>query len=646
MAKIPRPLVFLSLTYLLGILIFTLFRFAFIFININALKEIPAQDILYALLMGFRFDTVISGYILILPTLLFLAGEFIPKANKILAAISFYGLYIGYLLSFFICAADLPYFLQFNSRLTVSALNWLDTPGMMLKIVFQDIRNYPYLLLFLMTAVLFYRRLKRIQRNTFESNSRLYERKTAPVIFYTTAALFLFVGIRGRITMKSPIRWGTAFFSQHVFANQLGLNPVFTFTRSWMDARKPENAHLNFMETKKANANTRQYLGISNEPMLYSPIARNVSIGVAEKKYNVILIVMESMGAAKMGIFGNPDNLTPHLDSIANSSIFFTEFYSSGIHTFNGVYSTLFGMPSLPGKQTMKDLENQQPFSGIAKVLSARNYNTGFFCTHDEQFDNMGGFCTYNGFQKIVSEKDYPSDKVLSTLGVPDHVMFDVSLSYLDKMHETGEPFFAAYLTGSDHPPYVMPDDILFRSKSNDMQQKVVEYADWSVNHFLQQCHQRLWADSTIFIITADHGSLMQPVYDADLSMVHTFLIIHAPQIINKPEQIKTHGGQIDIFPTLMGVLGGTYTNNTPGIDLLKKERPFIYFCIDDNTGCINGEYYFVMRKNGQESLYRYRDKDTRNYLSEKQLLADSMRTYAESNLQTVQDMILHKTVY
>src|SRR5689334_2757514 len=99
MAKIPRPLVFLSLTYLLGILIFTLFRFAFILININALKEVPAQDILYALLMGFRFDTVISGYILVLPTLLFFMGEFIPKASKTLSTISFYWLYIVYMLS-------------------------------------------------------------------------------------------------------------------------------------------------------------------------------------------------------------------------------------------------------------------------------------------------------------------------------------------------------------------------------------------------------------------------------------------------------------------------------------------------------------------------------------------------------------------
>jgi phosphoglycerol transferase MdoB-like AlkP superfamily enzyme len=352
------------------------------------------------------------------------------------------------------------------------------------------------------------------------------------------------------------------------------------------------------------------------------------------------------MGAAKMGMFGNQNNLTPHLDSIAQRSILFTNFYSSGTHTFNGVYSTLFGMPSLPGKQTMKDLENQQPYSGIAKILSERNYNTAFFCTHDEEFDNMSGFLTFNGVQKIVGLKDYPSEKVLSTLGVPDHEMFDFSMSELDKMHQSGKPFFAAYLTGSDHGPYIVPPDIPFTPKSTETRQQIVEYADWAVSHFLEECHKRAWADNTIFIITADHGSVLNPVYDADLSMTHTFLMIHQPKILPDKQTGPGMGGQIDIFPTTMGLLNISYTNNTPGIDLLKEKRPFIYFCVDESTGCVSDEYYLIMRKNGEESLYSYRNRDTKNYLAEKRSLADSMKTYAESNLQTVQQMIIRRIVY
>ena len=646
MSKIPRPITFLFLTYLTGILFFFLFRIVLISINYDAARAVPAGDILIALFMGFRFDTVISGYILALPAVLFLCSGLISGTRNMIERISFIWIYIFYTVSFFICTADLPYFLQYNSRITAAILNWTDTPGMMLKIVFQDTRNYIYLGMFFIAAYFFYAALKKIRNKTVGNKTAEQDTKFTRIVFYSVTLLLLFAGIRGRLSHKSPIRWGTAFFSQHLFANQLGLNPVFTFSRSWLDARKPENAHLKLMDERTAYENARKYLGISNQRQMYSPIARRVSSAGPEKKYNVILIVMESMGAARMGISGNPYNHTPYLDSLAKSSIFFSNFYSSGMHTFNGIYSTLIGMPSLPGKQTMKDLESQQPFSGIAKALSQKNYSTIFFCTHDEEFDNMGGFFTANGFREIVGQKDYPAEKVLSTLGVPDHVMFDLSLPYLEKLHQKDQPFFAAYLTGSDHPPYILPKDIPFHPESKDIKQKMAEYADWSVHRFLEQCRQRSWADSTIFIITADHGSLLSPVYDADLSMVHTFLIMHAPAVFDKPREITAPGGQIDIFPTLMGVLGMSYINNTPGIDLLREERPFIYFCIDENTGCINNEYYLIMRKNGDTSLYRYHERSTKNYLPEMQSLADSMKTYAESNLQTVQDMILHRVVY
>jgi phosphoglycerol transferase MdoB-like AlkP superfamily enzyme len=400
------------------------------------------------------------------------------------------------------------------------------------------------------------------------------------------------------------------------------------------------------MDEKSAAQNARKYLGIQNTAELYSPVARKISAEGTEKKYNVVLIVMESMAAWKMGIFGNANNLTPRLDSIARQSIFFPNFYSSGTHTFAGIYSSFFGLPTLPGKHALKDLESNQPFSGIAKTLTEKNYGTIFFCTHDEQFDNMGGFLSANGFQKIISEKNYPSEKSLSTLGVPDHVMFDFSLSYLDELNQSGTPFFAAYLTGSDHPPFVIPGDIAFRPRAKEIRQQIVEYADWSLNHFLAECQSHPWADSTIFVITADHGNPENTVYDADLSMVHTFLIIHAQKIFPGEKRIENLGGQIDIFPTLMGLQNISYTNNTPGIDLMKEERPFIYFCIDENIGCLNKKHYLVIRKNGGASLYDYRERNTRNYLEEKKSLADSMRTFAEANLQTVQQMILRRIVY
>jgi len=57
------------------------------------------------------------------------------------------------------------------------------------------------------------------------------------------------------------------------------------------------------------------------------------------------------------------------------------------------------------------------------------------------------------------------------------------------------------------------------------------------------------------------------------LSFHHTPLIIHAPGLKLKPRTFNCLGGQIDIFPTVMGLMNLPYTNNTMGIDLLKENK-------------------------------------------------------------------------
>lgn len=63
----------------------------------------------YAMFMGLRFDTVVSGYILSLPALVLLTAEILKVLNnKVLMAAHIY-LCAMYATAFFICAADIPF---------------------------------------------------------------------------------------------------------------------------------------------------------------------------------------------------------------------------------------------------------------------------------------------------------------------------------------------------------------------------------------------------------------------------------------------------------------------------------------------------------------------------------------------------------
>jgi phosphoglycerol transferase MdoB-like AlkP superfamily enzyme len=348
---------------------------------------------------------------------------------------------------------------------------------------------------------------------------------------------------------------------------------------------------------------------------------------------------MEGMSRFNMSKYNGPDNITPYLDSLENHSLWFENIFTQGIHTYNGIFSTLFSYPALLRQHPMNKIPSQ-PYYAMPAVLKENGYENLFFITHDGQFDNTEGFLMANGFDKVYSENDYPSDKILSTLGVPDDYLFEFSIPKMNEIVSKGRNFFCGFMTGSNHRPLIFPDWVKIDFKSKKEEYRMIEYADWSIGKFMKLASQQAWYNNTIFVFVADHGMSLGHTYDMPLSFHHTPLIIHIP---GDTSQIKTFdclGGQIDIFPTVMGLMNLSYTNNTFGVDMLKDKRPYTYFTADDKIGCIDKEFYFIHRNNGIETLYKYDSLKTNNYIKQYKFKADSMRSYAYSMLQAAQQII------
>jgi len=343
---------------------------------------------------------------------------------------------------------------------------------------------------------------------------------------------------------------------------------------------------------------------------------------------------MESMSAAKMSRYGNTDNLTPFLDSLANNALCFDNIYSAGIHTFNGIYATLFSYPAIFRQHPLKDVEMLR-YNGISNVLKQHDYSSIYFTTHDGQFDNVEGFVIANDYDEVVSEANYPREEVKSTLGVPDDYFFEFAIPKLNDLNNKGKPFIAALMTSSDHGPYIIPK--YFKPRNKDVKKQITEYADWSLRKFINLSSKEKWYDNTIFVFVADHGSRMNSIYEMPLNYHHSPLIIYSPN--NKAKKIDNFGGQIDVFPTIMGLLNLPYTNNTMGVDLLKHKRPYIYFCADDKYGVVDNDFFLIVRGKSK-SLFKYKDKDRTNYISDYSDIANRMDNYAKSNIQASQFII------
>lgn len=654
MLRFPAYIRYLFLVYLSGIGFFTFFRITFVLAHPDIARDVPLKILGQAFLMGFRFDTMVSCYILSVPFIFLAILSFLKIDISRLFRYSNVYFALLFSFSFLICGIDIPYFTHFNSRFTHSALFWFDTPGFILKIVFTTPVYWVYFILFLSLCVIFLFLLKKIKRKILWSMKDIAPR-AKPFLFAASAGL-IFLGIRGRVEQKSPLRWGTAFFSEYPFANQMGLNPLFTLSKTTIDSYKPQNQKVNFMDEQEALKNVRGYLHVPDSAagvrrwQISSghPGGKNAEGNMENggeqstegKKYNVILVLMESMSAKFMGAFGNEKNLTPVLDSLMNESWAFTNFFSSGNHTFNGIYSTLFGMPALMARHPMKDFGNMHQESGIANELRQRGYETMFMCTHDEQFDNMGGYMKQNGFSKIISQKDYRKEDILSTLGVPDHILFREVVS---RCNEMKPPFFTTVLTASNHPPVVIPENIDFSSKQDDIDLVSVQYADWSIGQFLKNVQKEKWFDSTYFVFLADHGRFVSGWgYDMPISYYHIPLIIYAPGILKENKKFDQLGSQLDLLATLMGVLNFDFVNTTLGTDILKEKREFVFFNADNNLGCLNDSVFYLQRESGVNSLYYYKNSDITEYIGKHPGFDAQMKLYAESMVQAAQYLREH----
>ena len=341
-------------------MVFTLFRIILLFTEFKQLEILPHKYALIAnaFFMGWRFDTVISGYILFFPLLFLSIFSFFNGSKKLLYNIIHYFIFIFFSLAFALCALDIPYFNYYFSRLTIVILSWTDNAAFGFKMIFEETSYFIYFIVFLIVCFLFYISIKKIKKIIVSNSSSIGNKKInfyiSHLLFSLLALAIMFLGIRGRIEKKSPIKVGTAYFSNYAFPNQLGLNPVFTFIQSYIDKLNPENASLHLMDNGLAIKITNTNLGIKNNQI---PFERLVEAKSNQPNANIVLVIMESMSAGKMKRFGNTKNLTPFLDSIANVGLCFNNIYSAGIHTFNGIFSTLFSYPALLKQHPMNATE-------------------------------------------------------------------------------------------------------------------------------------------------------------------------------------------------------------------------------------------------------------------------------------------------
>jgi len=294
---------------------------------------------------------------------------------------------------------------------------------------------------------------------------------------------------------------------------------------------------------------------------------RIISAQGIEKHYNVMLVMMESMSAGYMGVYGNSKKLTPHLDALSKKSLFFSNFFATGTRTVRGMEAVMMSVPPTPGRSIVKRPDNHNMF-GMGWVFLDKGYENKFIYAGHGYFDNMNEYFSHNGFE-VVDRLSFDEDEVQfsNVWGVCDEDLFAKSIKEADRSYAKGKPFFNFIMTTSNHRPYTYPEGKI-DIPSHSGRSGGVKYTDYAIDQFLKHASTKPWFDSTLFVFVADHnggsaGKMALPLYRYKIPC-----LIYAPKLI-APMQVDTLASQIDLAPTLFALMHWSYRSKFYGKDIM-----------------------------------------------------------------------------
>lgn len=425
--------------------------------------------------------------------------------------------------------------------------------------------------------------------------------------------------------------------STNNYANELAGNGIYNLVAAFRNNElsfaqfyrtAPEETVLARLHTLVAERNNR-YIAPDSEQL-----TRHITAEGAEKRLNLIVVVEESLSAQYLGSFGSKKNLTPNLDKLAADSLLFTRLYATGTRTVRGLEALTLSIPPLPGTSIVKRPDNGG-FRSWGEILNAKGYDSKYIYAGYGYFDNMNAFFAGNGFN-VVDRSDFNKDEVTfaNIWGVCDEDLFHKTIREAGASYRAGRPFFSMIMTTSNHRPFTYPEgkiDIPAKTGRSGG----VKYADYAIGRFIAEASRQPWFMDTVFVIVADHCASSAGKTDIPIRKYEIPLLVFSPQHI-KAGRVDTLMSQIDVAPTLLGLMDMSYDTDFMGRDIFKDSgaAPRAFVSTYQKLGYLTDDQLLVLGPQKYAAQYgRERGAETlKPQPVNEQLLGDMLAYYQGGN--------------
>jgi lipoteichoic acid synthase len=352
------------------------------------------------------------------------------------------------------------------------------------------------------------------------------------------------------------------------------------------------------------------------------PLKTSLTSTLRTQERNVVIIHLESVGARSVTPYNEDVETTPFLDQLADESLVAERAYAVVPHTTNALVATTCGIdPPLDREQTYS-VSERIPARCLPDLLDQEGYDSVYFTSSVKTFERRPEVVEKMGYKEFypVETMDRSGFQKANYFGYEDDVMLEPSREWLEE-NADDEPFLATYETITPHHDYLAPDERYGRKEfaEDDVLNRYlnsVRYVDFFVRNLIEQYKDLGLYEETIFVIYGDHGEAFgeHDLYQHDNVPYEEGLripmMVHDPQRWRDGERVGELATQLDVLPTVLGLLGydvegGAY----PGHSLLDlpEDRTLMASCWYD-------EKCLASVEGTEKYVYHYADRSEEFY--------------------------------
>ncbi len=501
--------------------------------------------------------------------MLFLGFSFLFRGKK-----KYTSLVVIYTLMSILLYANVVYYRFFSDFITLPTISQTQNFGDLGGSVLSLLKPYD-ILFFLDVFVMFFLRFSR--KIPKETNCFGYKKAIAIIAFAIVVSI-----INLGLAETSRPQLLTRGFDRNYIVKYLGMynytiyDTVETMKASSQRALADSSditEVINYTKSNYANPNAN-YFGTA-------------------KGMNVIYLHLESFQNFLIDYKLNGEEVTPFLNALTKdkNTLYFDNFFHQ---TGQGKTSdaefmlenSLFGLPQGSAYIT----KAQNTYQAAPSILKDYGYTSAVFHGNNGSFWNRNAIYKSFGYDKFFDASYYNtgSSNDMAEYGVLDKPFFEQSQSLLSSLPQ---PFYTKLITVGNHYPYKMSQDLVTIDKANtgdasvDNYFQTARYADEAIEQVFNQLKESGLYDNTMIVLYGDHygisdnhNAAMEQVIGKEITPYESTNLQRVPLFIHVPGMQggtnHTYGGQIDLLPTVLHLLGiDTQKFVQFGSDLLSEEH-------------------------------------------------------------------------